>query len=480
MRTTARVLLLAALLVGCRPEMNMDILNDIQKLEAAGEFRVASDRVDSVLATSANLDSGTARLLRWEKERMFRIRKDYGVEENRMREILHRNIKGFTDEEFVLWQQQQRFDSRVIDGEKRFINPSLSNLFFRYPELRARRNGNERFASMAEYCLQQMQVLKTLPADRRISRRCRVRQSVTVDTLALAPGKKVTCWLPYAMEFEDQDGGELLRANPGILHLAPARSPIRSAFFETVMPEKNPLVFSVEYEYNAHTRFRDIQPEAVQPFDENETEWRNFTREEKPHGEFIPELQEKVAELTGDEKNPLLRARAIYDWISKNIRYSYAREYSTIRNISKYTFEHRYGDCGQEALLFITMCRIAGVPARWQSGFMTFPGNTGMHDWTEIYIKPYGWLPVDPYMGIFFHSVIENLTSAQREELRSFYFGNIDYYRLVVNKDHNLPLTPAKKYFRSEPVDFQRGEVEWEGGNLYFNEWDWSLSIEEI
>ena len=33
-----------------------------------------------------------------------------------------------------------------------------------------------------------------------------------------------------------------------------------------------------------------------------------------------------------------------------------------------------------QALLFITMCRIAGVPARWQSGLYAEPGSVGMHD----------------------------------------------------------------------------------------------------
>ena len=28
---------------------------------------------------------------------------------------------------------------------------------------------------------------------------------------------------------------------------------------------------------------------------------------------------------------------------------------------------------------------------------------------------------------------------------------------------------------RSEPYDFQRGELEWEGGNLYFDKWDWHM-----
>ncbi len=40
-----------------------------------------------------------------------------------------------------------------------------------------------------------------------------------------------------------------------------------------------------------------------------------------------------------------------------------------------------------------------------------------------------------------------------------------------------MDLFPAKTYPRSETVDFQRGEVEWEGGNVYFPQWSYDMEI---
>jgi len=34
---------------------------------------------------------------------------------------------------------------------------------------------------------------------------------------------------------------------------------------------------------------------------------------------------------------------------------------------------------------------------------------------------------------------------------------------------------PAKQHFRSETVDSQRGEAEWAGGNLYFDQWSYDF-----
>jgi len=61
-----------------------------------------------------------------------------------------------------------------------------------------------------------------------------------------------------------------------------------------------------------------------------------------------------------------------------------------------------------------------------------------------------------------------------------FFLGGIDSWRMIVNSDYSAPLMPEKKYPRSETVDFQRGEVEWEGGNLYFNKWKYKMDIESL
>ena len=149
-----------------------------------------------------------------------------------------------------------------------------------------------------------------------------------------------------------------------------------------------------------------------------------------------------------------------------------AREYSTLGNIPMYVLENRHGDCGQVGLLLVTMCRYAGVPARWQSGWMLHPGAVNMHDWSEVYYEGIGWVPTDVSFGRGRSAVRDN------DDEYYFYTKGLDAYRLICNSDYSGHFFPAKQFIRSETVDFQRGEVEWEGGNLYFNQW--SGWIEEI
>ena len=109
-----------------------------------------------------------------------------------------------------------------------------------------------------------------------------------------------------------------------------------------------------------------------------------------------------------------------------------------------------------------------------------FPGQTTIHDWSEIYLAPWGWLPVDPHMGVYATRYAASLDPGQRHDLRDFYFGGLDQYRMAANSDHNRALTPPKQSMRSDEVDFQRGELEWGGHNIYFDHYTYNLTLKEM
>ncbi len=128
----------------------------------------------------------------------------------------------------------------------------------------------------------------------------------------------------------------------------------------------------------------------------------------------------------------------------------------------------RRGDCGVQTLLFITLCRAAGVPARWVSGWVVYPSGWNMHDWAEFYVEPHGWLPADCSRG---------WRDDEDPDVRHFFFGNSDAYRMIANVEACASFDPPTPHWRSDPVDNQRGEVQWEGGNLYYDDWDYTVSI---
>jgi len=84
------------------------------------------------------------------------------------------------------------------------------------------------------------------------------------------------------------------------------------------------------------------------------------------------------------------------------------------------------------------------------------------------------------YIKKYIPDATYGLLDSKDDDVKWFYLGNMENYRLIVNDDYTQPLYPAKIYPRSDTVDFQRGEVEWEGGNLFFDQWDYNYEVEFI
>jgi hypothetical protein len=89
--------------------------------------------------------------------------------------------------------------------------------------------------------------------------------------------------------------------------------------------------------------------------------------------------------------------------------------------------ESRAGFCQHFATASTLLCRAAGIPARYVTGFIipesdyeeaingvVSVSDSRAHAWTEIYVDGYGWLPVDFTPG--YSNVRTSLTAAKREQ----------------------------------------------------------------
>ena len=465
------------LAVPCLGESNPSV--DI--LEQSGRFKEAAATLEKQRSKSSS--SVERKALEFELDRLDRIKKDFPHTKEQLFAELKKSVKGLTLEEYESWIAEGRFDSREIDGVRYFMSSSVSNLFFRYRELGDRRIPPKDTSSLEKALWESSKAITKASLEQNkpyvLPKRFHVTMSVTAKPNAAPEGELIRAWLPIPRQYPFQGDFELISTSSGVKHIESAESPIRSVYLEQSARGDAATEFKVEYKYTTYGVRFHVQPEKVEPFKGQEPLIKAFTRE-SPYVVFTPEMRALSRQIAGNEDNAYLKAKRFYEWIAANIQYSYAIEYSTIRNIGEYCRTKGYGDCGQEALLFITLCRLNGIPARWQSGWNTFPGAKTIHDWSEIYIPPYGWMPVDPYMGIFATRYAKTLTPQQKSELRDFYFGGLDHYRMAANSDHNQALTPPKRSLRSDDVDFQRGELEWGDKNIYFDQYSWALNREEI
>ncbi len=482
MRFARPVLLLLLLACPAWADSPVTPISRAAALRERGNFKEAAAVLGDALK-APDLSAAQRKELEFQIDVLERIKQDYSFTKEDLFKKLSDSVKDLTAQEFDQWIAEGRFDSKTIDGRTRFVGTSASNVFFRHPELTSRRLDKKDNVAEQKGRLEICRAIKKAAHDQQtpyvLPHRFRCTMTVAAKKGAAPAGETIRAWLPIPRHYPFQDHFECISSSPPLKVLAPESSPIRSAYFEQPASPDGSAKFAITYGYTMSGIYFDMDAEKIRPADLQDPILKKFTSG-APHVVFTDKIKELADKITGTETNPLRVARGFYDWVGGNIKYSFAREYSTLTNISDYCLCNGYGDCGQEALLFITLCRSRGIPARWQTGWDLFPGYHDIHDWTEIYLAPYGWVPVDPWAGLFATRYCTALTPAERAELHDFYFGGLDYYRMAANSDHSQVLDPPKQSLRSDDVDFQRGELEWGRHNIYFDKYNYSLSVKEL
>ena len=446
---------------------------DYRALIDRGEFSRAAEQIKARLNNETNLPASEREQLMYELARMDRIRKDFTATRDEVVAFIKKYIPDVSERDIRRWEQERSLEFMVIDGQKRYFNHAARNLFRINKECRKiwaaahPGTGEEKKFDLDRHNREVMAAADAQGTPFVKPVRFHIQYTVTVKPDQVPDGKTVRCWIPFPREIpQRQTDVTLIGSDPERHALAPANHLQRTVYLEKEARAGQPTVFSVEYEFTAHGFYRAIDPQKVVPVDPNGP-LKPFLQERPPHIVFTPQLRELSHRIVGSETNPYRIAQKLYAWIDQNIPWASAREYSTIRNIPMYAYLNRHGDCGIQTLLFITLCRLNGIPARWQSGWEFQPPSDSMHDWGMIYFEPYGWVPMDVTYGL--------RKTKEQDPFRWFYLHGMDSYRLIFNDDFSVPFDPPKKHLRSETVDSQRGEVEWVGGNLYFDQWDWNM-----
>ncbi|GAB3509471.1 transglutaminase domain-containing protein [Pseudoxanthomonas daejeonensis] len=435
-----------------------------------GDFGGAESAIATALA-AADLTVEQQQALRFERERMRRIHLDFTLDRAAALAQVRKSIPDLRDAEFDAWDRAGLVERMDIDGQPRYFKRAVSNLYRLSPDAAARRappvkpfseGPNEQLNAHHAEVVAAARDGATSVAPRRL----RVTQSLVVDADAVPAGETVRAWIPYprAIEGQQQDIG-LLGTVPAGGQVAPADTLQRTAYMERSAVAGQPTEFSVSYELTVYGRHFAIDPQRVRATPDDPA-LAPYLREQAPHIVFSPELRAFSAKVVGEETNPYRVSRKLFEAVDR-IPWAGAREYSTITNISDYALHAGHADCGQQTLLLMALLRLNGIPARWQSGWVYSDDAVGydnMHDWGWLYLAPYGWVPMDVTTGQL---------ASDDPALRWFYLGGLDAYRIAFNDDYSRDFVPAKQHFRSETVDSQRGEAEWRGGNLYFDQWDY-------
>ncbi len=442
---------------------------------AAGNFTRAAAVIDSLIG-HGTLSTEKKEALRYTHDSLQRVRLDF----NRSREEIISWIEQHhqftpTADQLNRWETSRALEYRLIDGDKRYFRNAAANLFRvdslarslsqAQPDTAGRGTKKILDSHLTQLISTETKGKYLLP---KVS--MQVKYTLTVEPGVTGEGGTIRAWLPYPrQDIRRQADVQFIGASPEKYTLSADKTGHTSVFMEQQSRHGEAAVFWVEYAFTSQGEWFDLSQITTQPYQAATEEYRKYTAERPPHIRFSERIKTLTDSITSDAVTPVENLKAIYRYITANYPWASALEYSTIADIPAYVIENGKGDCGQVTLLLITMLRYKGIPARWQSGWMTHPGEVNLHDWAEVYFEGVGWVPVDVSFGR--GEPLDNKAG------REFYLSGIDSYRLTVNSEYSDAFFPEKRFPRSEPVDFQRGEAESETWNLYFNRWDYKMDV---
>lgn len=429
--------------------MRVGLPEDILRHKMIGDYEGAIRLIDRRLKEE-NLPDALRGSLLLQKKICQDLPAEFPYSRNDALAIIRQDVPDFTEEEFDALVDQRNIRWIYKDGEPYYFNRFYSSLCKAVPEFSCRTQhsvgGMESLSSASSTANLRDVTIAKMKEKGSLATRIRIRATVKMKDEFYTPGMFVRAHLPIAAACDQQSDIRIEKVWPETGAIASETAGQRTVCWEENLQENHE--FMVEYSYIHTAKYKDAYNGTGIPgtydFD---------VQEQEPHVVFSPYIQALCAELTAGITDPLVKARAFYDFITKNMHYTFMPEYITQENLAENCARNYTGDCGIFAILFLTLCRCAGIPAQWQSGLAVEPDFIGGHDWVRFYVEPYGWIFADASYGV-------SSMRAGNEERRQFYFGNLDPYRMVANSAFYENFSIPKLHWRADPYDNQLGEIE--------------------
>ena len=448
---------------------NVGLPEDILRMKHHGDYENAIRLIDYRLKTE-NVPDALRYCMQIHREMMVRSAVEFPYTYDDALAIIRQHIPDFTTEEWNRIIAERKVRWAYVNGEMRIFNRFFSSLVKAYKGFAKRANqtlpGVESAVGgipLLDYAGMKMKEKGSM------TNRIRIRATMRIKDENFVPGMFVRAHLPIPSACQQQRDIRIEKIYPENGRLAPEDAAQRTVCWEENMEENHEFI--VEYSYLHTALYNNLDDATGIPgtydFD---------LEEQAPHIVFTPYIKALAAELAEGVTDPMEKARRFYDFITKNMSYTFMPSYFLLENIPDTCASNFNGDCGVFALLFLTLCRCAGIPAQWQSGFTAEPDFCGGHDWVRFYVEPYGWLYADTSYGV-------SATRNENESRRKFYFGNLDPYRMVANSRFQAPFTVRKDHWRADPFDNQVGEIETADRGLTYEEYERSkvvLLCEEV
>ena len=142
---------------------------------------------------------------------------DYSMSKEDFYNDLKRSVRDITPGEVDTWIKQGWVDGREIDGTLRIFDSETRNVFFRHPELKARRLNARNEAALEKKRLELVTAIKKAALAEKtpyvLPKHFQVTMNVTAEANAVPAGETVRAWVPIPRKYPFQTDFKLIETS---------------------------------------------------------------------------------------------------------------------------------------------------------------------------------------------------------------------------------------------------------------------------
>lgn len=476
-------LILIALLISysCNTETEK-----LDRLIQDGKISEAIELVHSKLENESKLSSEKIEVLQKKSHDLISIMNEYTLSYDDVFNELITKIPDLSAQDMKDWEDDYSLEYYLINGEKKYYYNCIFDLFQVNEDAAERAKIKQDESSESLETKLPLETILAFENDSILSKKITIVLRYFQNVTDLTDKSVLRAWIPFARENSLQSNIKIISSSIKKQELPKINNLTSMIYFDHIIdktynsntdwekyfttPQKDwiktikkppfvndsTFVFQFIYKYESKAFYKQIAPEKIEIYKKTDVDYQTYIKE-TVNNQFTPYLKNLSQEIVGQETNNYLKAKKIYEWICENIKWTDPKP--VLGDYAEYTARYKRGDCSAKSNLFISLCRINKIPAREQGGWIVKPNKKhAQHSWAQVYVEPYGWLPVDVTMG-------KSLINNQDKRLKYFYFGNCTPYHLIIYDDSPV-LFPKKSFNCIYGGGAQLGAFEWEKGDL--------------
>jgi len=394
------------------------------------------------------------------------ITMSYPYSEEDVRELFAQHFPDATQSEIDAWIADCEPERRDIDGQSHYTDEVGMNLLYRNQDLF--QTNPQLVEKYREGYQTLMEVINRTPPDESWQPYSNPitylgTSALDVPREELPQSGLLQLWFSIPILTGPQPSVRVLSILPDDYVKDPPifDSDMGMVYMEVPLEElEDDLQIEIQFTFDHYEQRFEFGPDNVGEYDTGSDFYKVYTAS-RGNTEITPEISETAHQVVGDETNPYLAAKKLYDYVVGNVYYGHLPHLAMWPRgepESVYVHEQRVGDCGAQCIYFTALCRAVGIPCRTTGGWQLIAGDFASHMWAEFYLPNYGWIPADTSVAQI-PDYIPDLSEEENKEFKDFLFGSQDHYRCVVQTDMDLPLIPPASEMVSIPMVNQYPEA---------------------